>query len=282
MIACRYVASTPGWMGRCQEGLANSPTLRSLRRKIFRHIPFPVLASDVRDVLYANWLVPVEAVASLVPPEIELTDIDGTALLTVLSYRHHHFGPALAGPLRVLFPSPLQSNWRLYVRAVRGRTPPRPTVLFIRNIFDQPLYAVGTRLFSDALPSLLAGRFKHQREAGTWETTIDDASGAGDIVLVAEECDRPALPQSFASFASDWAEAIRRICLQDAAIAHVGDIGRLARGDIDLPIDPVTARPLHVLRYEPGPSLRNWGATAEPFCFGIPAVRFRVLGEQLI
>lgn len=68
MIACRYVASTPGWMGRCQEGLANSPTLRSLRRKIFRHIPFPVLASDVRDVLYANWLVHVEAVASLVPP----------------------------------------------------------------------------------------------------------------------------------------------------------------------------------------------------------------------
>ena len=102
---------------------------------------------------------PAAAARALVPPRMTLATREVRVLLTVLSYRHGHFGPALAGPLRRLFPSPLQSNWRLYVDALDGAPLPAPTVFFLANVFDGALYALGTRLFSDALPSHLARRF---------------------------------------------------------------------------------------------------------------------------
>jgi hypothetical protein len=38
------------------------------------------------------------------------------ALVSFLTYRHGHFGPRRFGPMRHLMPSPIQTNWRIYVR----------------------------------------------------------------------------------------------------------------------------------------------------------------------
>jgi hypothetical protein len=282
MIPSSFVSPIKGIAGRVQTWLANSRGFARLRRRIMAHLPFPVLESDVHDIVYANWVVPVRALAGVIPPGVEIVEADGSTILAVLTYAHGHFGPALAGPLRRLFPSPLQSNWRLYVRSIDGKACAVPTVLFLANIFDSALYAVGTRMFSDVMLAHHAARFEHHR---TGEGSVSRASGPGSAPAW-EICGREAtaviLPAAFKPFFPDHQAAVRWLCLQDAAIARVEGTNALARSDIDLPIDIASAEPLVAATGDPGPSLSALGATGASFCFRIPAVRFRVLSESLM
>src|SRR5689334_7538016 len=99
-----FVYPRPGVIGAMLAWLATSRALLRVRRAILPKLPFMRLASDVRDVVYLNWVVPLSAVARYVPPGVTLRERNGMTLFTILTYRHAHFGPALAGPLRILFP----------------------------------------------------------------------------------------------------------------------------------------------------------------------------------
>jgi len=246
-------------------------------------LPFPVLASDVRDVVYLNWVVAADRAATLVPPGVELAERDGRVVLTILTYRHRHFGPALLGPLRRLFGSPRQSNWRFYVESLGGERPSSATVLFVANIFDSALYTIGTRLFSDALPSDLAGRFVHRRTGDGFETVIEGGGSAPELRSVTGDVADRILPPQFKLFFDDWEAAIAALCLQDAAICSVDDLpGRLALAEIALPIDVATVQPLLSVAESHGEWLDWLGVEGPPFCFCVPAVPFRVLSERLV
>ncbi|WP_294334544.1 DUF2071 domain-containing protein [uncultured Sphingomonas sp.] len=270
-----------GLRGRLEEWLANNTLLRRLRRSLLSRLPFVTLTSDVRDVVYANWVVPVSKVRQVVPDRIQLVERDGTTVLTVLTYRHTHFGPALLGPLRALFPSPLQSNWRLYIDAVDGQRR-SSLVLFIRNVFDSLLYALVTRVLSDVLPSQTARAFTHACSANDCETTIVDTEGTLGLHLAARVEEARILPKAFAALFDSWDEAVRSLALQDAAIAQIPDEAALAHSRIDLPIDLRTVEPLQATHIEAGPWLRSLGAEGPPLCFRVPAVRLRALSDTLI
>ncbi|WP_245982976.1 DUF2071 domain-containing protein [Trinickia fusca] len=249
-------------------------------------LPFLELASDVVNVVYCTWVVDVANVAHLVPPGVALSQREGKALFTILTYAHRHFGPRIAGPLRRLFPSPLQSNWRLYVDTFPGGTgsSSSSTVLFVKNVFDHPLYAIGTRLFSDALPSHLAQRFEHTVSEGRFHTILSGGGGSApdfrcDTVSAIER----ALPTSLKPFFDSWRSAVTFLCLQHGAIAYVEDGARLAHARIDLPIDIDTVQALEpVGSLVGGDFLERIGAVDQPFCFVVPKVAFRVLSERLI
>lgn len=277
----RFTSPHPGAFGLLQNRLANAPALKRIRRALFRHLPFPVLVSDVRDIVYANWVVPGAAVAPFVPPGVTLVEADGRTILTVLTYAHGHFGPALAGPLRRLFPSPLQSNWRLYVHAIGGRAPPVPTVLFLANVFDGALHALGTRLCSDVMLAHHARDFTHRYAPDDWSSGAQGPGSAPSWQLAGGVAADPALPAAFRPFFPDLHQAVAVLSLQDAAVAPLADRAALAHARIDLPIDPATATPLRVDRYRPGALLRRMGAIDPPFCFHVPGVRFRALSETL-
>src|SRR5262249_51707552 len=105
----------PGPCGRLIDVASNSRFVRGLGEGV----PPVAFVSDIRDVIYVNYLVEAEGLLPLVPPGLELERVgpEGRhAVFTFLTYRHGHFGPALLGPLRRLLPSPVQSNWRVYVR----------------------------------------------------------------------------------------------------------------------------------------------------------------------
>jgi hypothetical protein len=278
----QFISPHTGLVGRSQNALANSEVLRQVRRATVSRLPFPHLVSDVRDVIYANWVVPYAAIARLVPPGIEIIERHGQVTLTILSYRHGHFGPALSGLLRRLFPSPLQSNWRLYVHSVAGAPVSTPTVLFLKNIFDQTLYTLGTRLMSDSLPSHLAEAFEHHVTTDGYATRIAGGGSAPDFTLALAHSPELVLPDTFRAFFDDEADAIRTLTLQEAAVCAVEDIGRIAHAEIRLPIDPATIVPAIVTDYRPGDWLAALGATVAPFCFVVPQVRFTVLGERLL
>ncbi|ARU05761.1 hypothetical protein CCO03_14665 [Comamonas serinivorans] len=111
----RYRHPTTGRWGQALAAAMNHGGWARARRAVMARLPFMTLASDVHDVVYLNWLVPVAAAQSLAPPGLTLWQQGGWTPFTVLSYRHRHFGPAALGPLRRLCPSPRQSNWRLYL-----------------------------------------------------------------------------------------------------------------------------------------------------------------------
>jgi len=278
-----FVSPDAGIAGMIQGRMANASGFRRLRRATLGALPFPVLESHVHDIVYANWVVPFDAVARHVPDGVTVASAGGMTVLTILTYRHGHFGPALAGPLRRCFPSPLQSNWRLYVTSIGGRTPSVPTVLFLANVFDSALYALGTRLFSDVMLAHHAWRFDHRRTPVGWVSRVDGGRGsAPGWELAGYEADSHDLPSVFAPFFADTGTAIDTLCLQDAAIAPIADTNGLARADISLPIDCRTVVPLTVRQYAPGDLLRAFGAVDTPYCFRVPRVKFRALSETVI
>lgn len=279
-----FVHPSTGLAGRLANRIvANRPLLRA-RRALMSRLPFLQLASDVENVVYCTWVVDVAAVAPLVPRGVTLASRNGLTLFTALTYAHRHFGPRIAGPLRRVFPSPLQSNWRLYVDALPGGTPVDGTVLFVKNVFNHPLYALSTRLFSDALPSHLAQRFTHTVHDGCYHTLLSGGAGsAPDLRCTAQVTDDRTLPDAFAPFFDGWRDAVASLSLQHAAIAQVEDCGRLAHASIDLPIDVDTVRPLKAIGpVGGGDFLARIGASGEPMCFVVPDVSFRVLSERLL
>lgn len=139
--AARYRHPFPGWPGRALQRLLDGTRWTALRRALSRVLPVPPLCSDVRDVIYMTWWVEA-ANAPTAPPGYRLFTHAGRTPYTVLTYRHGHFGPAFAGRLRALFPSPLQSNWRWYLLP-EDDTAATPVVLFDCNVIDSVTHAAG-------------------------------------------------------------------------------------------------------------------------------------------
>lgn len=111
-------------------------------------LPVPRLRSDIAGAVYVNWLAPAHAIAALVPAPLQLQRVGPAgqwAVLTVVAFRHGHFGPRAWGPLRRLAPSPVQSNWRTYVTSPAGRR----GVYFLATTVSHPLYALAARLTAD-------------------------------------------------------------------------------------------------------------------------------------
>ena len=245
-------------------------------------LPFLTLHSDVRDVVYASWLVDAAAAQKLLPPGVTLWQRDGKTPFTVLTYRHGHFGPAMLGPLRRLLPSPLQSNWRLYLETTPAGAPDVPCVAFLKNIMDSVPHALGTRLFSDILPTHLAAGMTLDVNATQARCTI--APGAGSAPALAIEAaftENKTLDGEWQALFGHWRDAVAFLACQDAAIAHVPRNGKLVMGEIHLPVDLDQVQALAAARAECG-LLAQLPPLSAPFAFFVPKVPFKALSERLL
>ncbi|WP_338847325.1 DUF2071 domain-containing protein [Massilia sp. W12] len=272
-----------GFAARWLERLANSAALAGWRRRLLSKLPFLQLRSDVVDVVYANWVVPLDAVRHLLPDQLRLQEAAQHTILTVLTYRHGHFGPALLGPLRHMLPSPLQSNWRLYVQEMPDGSGVGKVVLFIKNIFDSAMYGIGSRLFSDALPSHVAQTFVHQKTAQGFQIQINGGSGsAPSFALEVALGGGKQLPPSMQAFFPTWEHAVDALTQQDSALSPVAGAALIAHAGIDLPIPLPQVQPAVMSAADPGDFLRQLGVKGPAFCFVVPQVPFRVLWERCL
>ncbi len=246
--------------------------------------PFLTLESDVTDVVYLTWLVPVEACRPLIPPGVKVWQRQGLTAFTVLTYQHGHFGPAFLGSLRKWCLWPLQSNWRFYLEHAPPGAPPVPMVLFLKNVMNSLAYTLGTRLFSDALPTHLADRFVHVRQGSVFHTEISSGQGSAPSLTCSVRVGQDeTLSSRFEAAFGSWRDAVQFLTCQHAAVAPVERCGRLAFGEIDLPIDVSKVLPAQ-LAGSPVmcPFLDSLQAEGPPLCFVVPSVRFRVLSERLL
>lgn len=217
-------------------------------------------------------MVDVYAAQKLAPPGVPLWQRDGKTPFTILTYRHGHFGPAFLGRLRRIMPSPLQSNWRLYAECPGH-------VVFLKNVLSNPLHALGTRIFSDALQSHYPARLRHAPAGDVFRTEIQPGDGSAPLLRSAVRiaAEKKAPPQF-----ANWHQAVRFLACQDAALAQVGDHGALAISEIALPVDIMQAQALETVGDVACPLLAQLGAQGAPFCFLVPEVKFRVLSERLL
>ena len=269
----RYPRRAIGWL---LDPLANSRFLRALSE----HLPVLAFRSDIQHVIYTNYLVPAEKVAPLVPQGLELQRIGlggGYALLSILTYRHGHFGPRIAGPLRRLFPSPIQSNWRIYVRdpqtGQRG-------VYFLTNAVTGLPQALGARFLSEGMP-MHAPRHGELRQTpdGAWLVALDPGSGTSpDFAALLRPC--AARPQegpwaaAFASYAEMLAYAVPQECALTVQPWHAW----VTRQEIQLDIPLESCQPL--AGAISSPTARTLVGDAEPFTFIVPSVFFRFDAER--
>jgi hypothetical protein len=268
----------PGFPGRALEGLLNARGLARLRHALFSRLPFPVLQSDVTDVIYVTWMVDARAAQTLLPAGLRPWAHDGLTPFTVLTYRHGHFGPALAGPLRRMFPSPLQSNWRLYLDGPLPAGAPANTVWFLENMMDSGAYVAATRLFSDIMRTHRPARFTHDRAA----TRIEPGAGSAPALAVTvAPTAQPELPPAFAAAFGSWDAAVRMLACQDAALGWSARLGKLVLSHIDLPIPLDAVQPLVPAGPVTCSLLDRLPAAGEPLCFLVPRVPFRVLSEAV-
>lgn len=259
-----------GPVGRGFDVLANSRLVGVLCE------PLPELAmrSDIRDVVYVNYLVEAARLAPLVPRGLALQRLGPQgrwALFTFLTYRHGHFGFRAMGALRRLLPSPVQTNWRIHVRDPRTG---HEGIYFVTNAIEHTLMALAARLTTRGMPMHVPARTKHRRtERGVYEVEFDPGHGsAPDLALALEECDEPALTGPWAECWPDWDSFLAYCVQQDRAMATQPEWGEVSRQEIDLGITPKVCVPLAgTVRSE---HARAIVGDAPPLCFRVPAVGF--------
>ncbi len=264
--------------------LSNSKIIARCRRKFTSFFPFLKLRSDVQNVVYMNWMIPVEKVRHLVPKGLDLWEHEGLTPFTILTYRHGNFGPSFFGPFRRLFFSPLQSNWRLYLKSAPPHMPQASTVLFLKNSMSSHFYALGTRVFSDVLATHLPRKFIHKHREGSFETQIFPGKGsAPELKSIVNPVNEKKMTPPFSKTFDSWNEAIEFLSFQDAAISYTDRDSVFAFSEIQLPIDITAVRPLQLdSEHFRCPMLEQWAPSAEPLCFVIPKLRFLATSEQLI
>ncbi|MBI3856282.1 MAG: DUF2071 domain-containing protein [Planctomycetes bacterium] len=261
-----------GWIA---DPAANSRFLRAYAELA----PPLAMVSDIRDVLYVNYLVEASRLQRLVPEGLELQKCgaDGRwAVFTFLSFRHGHFGPRLLGPLRSLLPSPLHSNWRVHVRDPRSG---KEGIYFVTNAISSTPHALGARLMSEGMPMHVLAGAELRSEGGRFTLKLDPGTGSAPD---AEAELRPlaAAPASgpwSAAFAS-WRDMLAYVVPQDRGFSTQPWLGRVTRQEIRLDIPLEACEPLEG-RVASRAAAEIVGE-APPFCFRVASVRFRFDVEE--
>jgi hypothetical protein len=247
-------------------------------RALLERAPAIALRSDVTDAVYVNYLVPAERLRPLVPDGLELQVVgDRWAVFTHLTYRHGSFGPRLLGRWRRLFPSPLQSNWRIHVqeplRGTRG-------VYFVTTAVTSTPLAVLSRLGSEGIPMHVPARAALDRAPdGTIHVVIEPGGGtAPDLEATLRPAPEPAWEKPWSEAWPTYRDMLAYVVPQDRVMSTQPWHGWVTRHEIELGIPLEACEPL-------AGEVRSRAAhaivgEARPMCFRVPQVTFRFDAEQ--
>jgi hypothetical protein len=248
-------------------------------RALAEWLPTPALVSDIRDVVYVNYLVDAERLEMLVPDGLRLQRLGPQrqyALFTFLTYRHGHFGPALLGKFRRHLPSPIQSNWRIHVTDPLTR---QRGVYFVSTTISSTAHALAGRLLSEGVPMHVPQRADLVRDAsGTVHFSIEPGRGtAPDVRATLTPSLQQTIPPTWIDCFGDWQGFLEYCVPQDRAMCCQPWYGRVARQEIELGIPLKSCKRLDG-KLESRAAAAIAGDAA-PVCFYVPSVTFRFAGE---
>lgn len=243
-------------------------------------LPIAPMVSDVAEVIYVSYLVPAERLAPFVPFGLELERLGPGgkwALFSFLTYRHGSFGFRFLGPLRRLFPSPMQTNWRIHVRDPRTKT---CGIYFVTNAICRTPPALAARLFTEGMPMHVFDRVSLDRDEGTGKIRFDFAPGSGS----APDARGELVPCEAPDFDAEWKECfgnfrgfLEYTVPQNRAMSGQPWHARVTRHEIVLPIDIDTCEPLS--GSVTSEAARIWAGEAAPVCFRVAGLHFTFEAE---
>ncbi len=284
-------APQAGVLAWAQQLTANSRLLQYLAE----FLPTPVLSSHIHDVIYVNYLVEAAKLAPLLPAGLALQTLgpeNRFTLFSVLAYRHGRFGPRLLGGGTTCrgFPSPVQSNWRLYVRHPASG---EEGIFFTATTLSKMFAALIARVLSRGVPMHVPAT--STLSAAYSESTSDPSSTRANLQLTpglgsspdfaadlhADASATPSLPAGpwhlcFNSYSDLLAYAVP----QGRALSVQSWDGRVTAQEIDLPAPPASCIPL--LGNVSSVSLRQLCGDSHPVCFLLPEVHFTMTGERVL
>ncbi len=271
-----WSAPWPGLWGRVLELVANSRFIR----RLCALLPVFDFGSDITEVVYVNYLVPAAALLPLLPPGLTLQRLgpdERWAMFTFLTYQHGHFGPVILGPLRRLFGSPVQSNWRIYVRDDRTSL---SGIYFVTNAVTTQLHALGARLMAEGMPMHLLRHGEVLRAGdGSVRVILDPGQGsAPDAQLELRPTADRSLSGPWAECFPDYATLLRYTVPQDRAMSTLPTEAVTVRQEIDLAVPLDTCEPLTCAVSSRAAAAIVGQATA--LCFRIPRVHLLFTGEK--
>jgi hypothetical protein len=256
--------------------VANSRVARAFGE----YLPPVGFTSDITNVIYVNYLVEADKLQPLVPWGLELQRLgtDGKwALFTHLTYQHGHFGPSLLGKLRRMMPSPIQSNWRIYVRDPQTHC---EGIYFVSTAVNNPLPALMARLISEGIPMHLVkhGAVTAQPD-GAFQVEIDSGTGsAPDLYAHLYSSPVPNFIPPWSLCFSTFHDLLAYCVPQDRAMSSQPWYRRVTRQEIELGIPLQSCEPLtgEVV----SKAAHAIVGDAEPVCFRVPEVIFRFKKEE--
>jgi hypothetical protein len=259
-------------LGRGDDLLANSRVVR----RFCELLPVVAFDSSITDVIYVNYVTEASQLEPLVPPGLELQRVgpDGRyAVFTFLVYRHGHFGPRLLGPLRrALMPSPIQSNWRIYV--TDPRTGHRGTY-FVSTAVNSTFVGVMGRLMAEGLPLHIFERARLWNTGdGTLYLRVQPGAGTAPDAeaLLRLSNERPTSGAWSLCFES-YEAMLAYVVPQDRAFSVQPWHARVTRQEIQLGIPLEACQPLE--GEVTSATARALVGESTPFCFRVPSVAFR-------
>jgi hypothetical protein len=259
----------------------NSRGLRDLLRPMAIVAPMPTLKSDIENVVYLNWMVPVERVEAMLPSPLKLDVRNGKTAVSLLTYQHGHFGPALFGPLRSWLPSPYQSNWRFYIEP-ENQDATRDAIYFFKTSISEWPHALGSRLMSDGLPSHLTESFTHVREGAVVTSEMKSGQGSAPDLYSCVTCGgEKELPGDFESEFGTWESAVQFLVEQNRGVSVLAGMGEVYESLIDIPIAVSEVESAKCEEYR-SDWLKDVTKDCEVFAFVVPALSFRALGERSV
>jgi hypothetical protein len=271
-----------GLAGFVLDAIANS----RLARAVGEWFPPVAFVSDITDVIYINYLVDADMLQKLVPLGLELDRLgrDGRfAFFTFLTYRHGHFGPGLLGPLRRLMPSPVQSNWRIYVRQPRTGVSLKPGqsaadlsgVYFVTTAITGSMQALAARLLAEGMAMHVPARGEVLAHAdGSFQVVLDPGKGsAPDVHATLHPAAVPQLPKSWHTCFPTYRDMLAYCVPQDRAMSSQPWYRRITRQEIQLGIPLENCKPLE--GEVESRAARAIAGEATPVCFRVPRVSFR-------
>ncbi len=244
-----------------------------LKTKTVLNYPFSKfkLKSDIKDVVYLNWMVPIDKIKHIVPEHYNLIQYGDSVLLTVLNYKHGNLRPSAFDMVKSIFGSPFQSNWRLYIDTKK------PTVLFISNVMSSLIYTLGSRVFSNILQTHYPIKFKHSKSKSIIES---GESNANSIYIETKPTNNWVIPEVFTNISKNHIDLLNNICIQDFALSKL-EKNKYCVAEINLGFDVNEIIPLEITTFE-SKALQNIIKDGECFAFMIPKVDFTSLNEKII
>jgi hypothetical protein len=235
-------------------------------------LPSVSLRSDIRDVVYVNYIVEAERLLPLVPPGLELERLgpDGKlAVFSFLTFRHGGFGPGLLGGLRRLLPSPLQSNWRIHVRhpgrGLRG-------VHFLGTAITATPQALLARWLVHGVPMHVLADAELARDGDEVRLRLEPGRGSAPDALASLRPAATPVDGPWRACFTTWRDLLAYVVPQDRVLVTGPDRAELCRLEIDLGIPLEACEPLEGTVVSRAADAITGGA--RPFSFRVPSVSF--------